>query len=703
MNDKDVRKALSEPDRIASQAFTILQGIARYVNDSAMEDRGRELVLRALEHREKFGKLAKVLDGLTREVGLFPYLEIDELSLRDAIAYEFHKPEKDPDFVFHRAQAEVYRRLMDGESVILSAPTSFGKSRIIDAIIASEKYANLAIVVPTIALIDETRRRLSDFSDRFKVVSQLSQRPDERNIFVFTAERLNAYEELPKIDFFVIDEFYKIGLPRDKEPDRAVALNQAFYRLHKGGSQFYLLGPSIRSVPEGIEKNLQCGFVLTNFSTVASDVVNAFPCKDKLAKLIEICSPIDEPTLIFCSSPKRVYEVANALLDAGIGIKTPEMSDAAQWIGEQFHEDWVYSKSLQRGIGLHHGRLPRSIGQLSVRSFNEKKLLFLICTSTLIEGVNTCAKNVIVFDHKINRKTLDFFTFNNIKGRSGRMFEHFVGQIFLFHPPPQEDLPFVDFPTITQGDEVPNSLLVQIESDDLTDRAKERLSEVFNQEILPLNIIRQNSTLDPTMQIDLANEISRYSRSEAENLWWSSMPTYEQLEFATTLMWRFFVRKSKNEVYSARQLAWKVWNLYQTPNIRTRILEELGPGKYKTRLVDEAVDKVFIFDRNWASFEFPRLLIALSRIQGHVFNLKFRRTGNFSFFAAKVEQLFRNPALIALEEYGLPLQVGEKISQYVELSEDIDVAISRISEINISDLMLNDFELEVLEYVQKNL
>ncbi len=149
--------------------------------------------------KNEFRELSETLDGLTREVGLFSYLSPEVLNIRDTIAFEFHKPNHESDFVFHRVQAEVYRRLMEGENVILSAPTSFRKSRIIDAVIASGKFNNLAIIVPTIALIDETRRRLSSsFSNQFKVVSQLSQRPAERNLFVFTAERMNAYEELPK-------------------------------------------------------------------------------------------------------------------------------------------------------------------------------------------------------------------------------------------------------------------------------------------------------------------------------------------------------------------------------------------------------------------------------------------------------------------------------------------------------------------------
>jgi reverse gyrase len=49
---------------------------------------------------------------------------------------------------------------MSGKNLAIIAPTSFGKSFIIDAFIALKQPKNTAIIVPTIALTDETRRRL---------------------------------------------------------------------------------------------------------------------------------------------------------------------------------------------------------------------------------------------------------------------------------------------------------------------------------------------------------------------------------------------------------------------------------------------------------------------------------------------------------------------------------------------------------------
>ena len=523
----ELRARLRKADAVAEQPFAILQSISALVNDEDQAEAAREMVLRALEHRAAFGQFTPILDALTRTVGLFPYADADALGFRDTIAYEFHRPaHMPPEFVFHREQAEVYRRLLDGDSVILSAPTSFGKSRIIDAMIATGRFRNVAVIVPTLALIDETRRRLSQlFSQTYKIVTHLSQLPGSRNLFVFTAERAVAYEHFPKIEFLVIDEFYKLGALGEDET-RTVALNHAFYKLRKGGAQFYLLGPNIQTISAGLEEAFRCYFYLTRYNTVVADQERVKGRGREVDRLVELAQTLEDPTLVYCRSPARVNTVARAFLDAGVGIDVPEMTAAAEWAARTYHPDWVFGQALVGGIGLHHGRLPRALAQYVVRQFNDLRLRFLVCTSTLIEGVNTKAKNVVVFDKKVGREDFDFFTFNNIKGRSGRMFEHFVGRVFLFHEPPDEQLPFVEFPIFSQGANVPESLLVQMDTSDLRPGAQNRMREITEQAILPVRVLRENATIDPAAQIRLAEAIDRGGPTLARRLAWRGYPEY---------------------------------------------------------------------------------------------------------------------------------------------------------------------------------
>ena len=156
------------------------------------------------------------MDTLCIHFGLFPYLSPNRLvlSTAEALALEFHRPAvgiRGQDFIFHSEQATIFYRLLDGESIILSAPTSFGKSMILDALVASGEWNNLVVIVPTVALIDEVRRRLVSFTHRYTLITHPSQEPGEHNIYVLTQERFLELPAEPDVDLFMIDEFYKLG------------------------------------------------------------------------------------------------------------------------------------------------------------------------------------------------------------------------------------------------------------------------------------------------------------------------------------------------------------------------------------------------------------------------------------------------------------------------------------------------------------
>ena len=138
----------------------------------------------------------------------------------------------------------------------------------------------------------------------------------------------------------MIDEFYKIGAIEEDEA-RTVALNEAFYRLRKGGGQFYLLGPNIQRIPAGLEEAFRCTFVETNFSTVVVESIEA-PGKGKqIDRLLSLLRTLEEPTLIYCSSPTRVNSIARDMINAGLGVRTPALSDAASWVAATYDPNWI--------------------------------------------------------------------------------------------------------------------------------------------------------------------------------------------------------------------------------------------------------------------------------------------------------------------------------------------------------------------------
>ena len=704
MTRRELEALLRDPADVRARAFEAVRCLAREIGDPP-DPNDQDLLLRALERRAAFGSSRPVLDALTRAAGLFPYLEPADLSLADLLAYEFHRPlDLDETTTFHRVQGEVYRELLDGRSVVLSAPTSFGKSLIIDAMIATGRYDNIVVVVPTIALIDETRRRLSRFRDRFKVIAHPTQRPAQRNVFVYTQERVvEGLGEHP-VDFFVIDEFYKLHPGTEKR--RMSILNHAFHRLAKTEAQFYMLGPNISGIPNGFRQRFRCTFLSTDYRTVVSEIRRVkTPRRQRDERLVELMGELQEPTLVYCSSPERVRRVAEALLSEGIGRKRQEMAAAVDWISRNYHSEWLFPRALSRGIGYHHGRLPRALAQLSVRAFNEGHIDTLICTSTLIEGVNTKAKNVVVFDNKVAKRRFDYFTFNNIAGRGGRMFQHFVGNVYVFDDPPQDELPMVDIPAFTQSVGAPESLLIQLPEDTWTPESRRRLGEVLGQKVLPLSVIRKNSGLDPERQIALARDLRSNLGRYSESLAWSHTPSYEQLEEACGLIHRHFVQTKGrlHGVSSGRQLAYLIWRFRRLRVVRNVIEEELAKETARSQGADAIVEDILDFVRYWVSYNFPQYLRALHRIQVHVLGEAGYRPGDFTSLASAIENAFMDPAVYALDEYGLPLELAQRLEGHLDPNGDLDRALEKLRTLEPETLRLQPFEMELIRRAQEGL
>lgn len=71
--------------------------------------------------------------------------------------------------------------------------------------------------------------------------------------------------------------------------------------------------------------------------------------------------------------------------------------------------EWSLIKVLKNGFGMHHGKLPKYIQQEILEQFNAGTFNVLFCTSTIVEGVNTDAQNMIILNaSKGRRKSTPF-------------------------------------------------------------------------------------------------------------------------------------------------------------------------------------------------------------------------------------------------------------------------------------------------------
>ena len=694
-----IKSGLDDGDITPKKAFHYLKGISELLDKQGMTSAGQDLLIRILSKDSYFKGYENIIISLLRKSGLMPYMAeyYDRLEFSDKLALEYHRSESlSGDVFFNSVQLQAYSELMSGKNVILSASTSLGKSMIIDAILGCNTYNKVVIVVPTLALIDETRKRLKfRFGNELQIITHKSQAvTSDKVVFVLTQERVIERDDLSDLDLLVIDEFYKLDLKNESDTSRATLLNLAFYSLNKYAKQFYLLGPNIDDVI-GLDKvNQSYVFLVPDFQTVAVDVHKynlKAKCDERYDKLTELLNDFkDDSSIIYCQSPNSTSKVITRLLGNLDFQFTPskEVMDLIHWLKIHFHPEWNLVKALEIGIGIHHANIPRAIQQHIVHLFNNKKINHLVCTSTLIEGVNTVAKHLILFDRRIAAgSNINYFTFKNISGRAGRMFKHLIGHVHCLEEPPEKDCTNVDIPIGTQGIDIPDVLLLHFDELDLSSESKSRLSKV-NLSILDLETMKANIPYDTNVQHAVASRLVDDLSVSGNFLDFNVIPNKKQREYLCILIFDYLEGNSlrKGAVYNSDSLSGLIGAF-----IKSKGYSEFIQYKIISRDIEEDISDVIQLAikqlRNVIGHTIPKALMTLDRIINSVFkhlNIDFKI--DLSVFVNEFENYFLPPAIAALDEYGVPIQIAEKYTSSIDESSTLDEALDMLHRLDKSKL-----------------
>jgi hypothetical protein len=90
---------------------------------------------------------------------------------------------------------------------------------------------------------------------------------------------------------------------------------------------------------------------------------------------------------------------------------------------------------LRTGVAFHYGNMPLLLRQEIERLFKEGIIKVLVCTSTLLEGVNLPSKTIFIRHPTRGRgKPLTSSDFWNLAGRAGRWGKEFTGNIVCIDP-----------------------------------------------------------------------------------------------------------------------------------------------------------------------------------------------------------------------------------------------------------------------------
>lgn len=333
---------------------------------------------------------------------------------------------------------------------VLTAPTSFGKTFLVYEIIQKMQYQNVLLIFPAISLLSENYARLCSweaFSD-YAIHSLSEEEFDitQKNIFIFTPERFLSFMDSHQhlhFNFAFIDEVYKIDnsfvidQETSGENERDTAYRLALEFICNLTDNMLLAGPymALPTAETELHKSFndfardngfvflrynQFEIVSKEYTTVKSRqqyIIDNIPVEigsasktQKIANIILALSSPTENTIIYCNRKSDTESYARQLLnnqelisifqERCSAVDAPVYEIFLEHLQNTFGDDWIVLKALKGRIGIHHSLVPKYIQKEIISLFNCGALICLFSTTTITEGVNTSAKNIIITSGK---------------------------------------------------------------------------------------------------------------------------------------------------------------------------------------------------------------------------------------------------------------------------------------------------------------
>jgi replicative superfamily II helicase len=353
-------------------------------------------------------------------------------------------------------QKQVWDNLSISRALAVSAPTSAGKSYVVIEHLCrqAESYPRFAAVyiAPTRALLSEVHQKIQqrlNHRDDIRISTVPSLDPLQRpcQVFVLTQERLQVLLSLWQgvFDTVIVDEAQNLS-----DQARGMILQDCLQTVmsRSSATQLVMLAPGAKGLPEiaraiGVEA-LRSEFtavspVLQNRIVVSKvkgrpnemrlqllrgpqerveigSLVSSIGLDNRAARLAAVALELGggEGSLIYETGPREAEKTALQLMNE-LGRTHPNPQDQtllelSTFIREHIHPEYQLAAMVAHGVAYHYGRMPSLLREAIESSFKQTQagIKYLVCTTTLAQGVNLPARNVFIDTPKRGRgKSLD--------------------------------------------------------------------------------------------------------------------------------------------------------------------------------------------------------------------------------------------------------------------------------------------------------
>lgn len=400
-------------------------------------------------------------------------------------------------------QKRLWDELERSPRVAVSAPTSAGKSYLLclRAVQNAALYGGISFyIVPTVTLMNQVATDLFDISRESGVKIKILTTVDGEIIaqqspifFVLTQERITERLDFIAKDGFklmqlIIDEVQNIERAFDvvDSNSRAKMLVDVIIDLHDRFTPrlSVVSGPrisEIRSMATALFNQ-----PVSEQSTTSSPVVNVAYSITPVGKYIEVkqfselssnhLTEIFDNTIGAIGFSKKVYNdsfhayLFNVVASNKGGLifsptsgqcrKTaqsiarrlhkstdPRICSLAAYIRATVSPSYDVAECIESKVAFHHGKLPPHIRNALEFAIGQSLIDHVVCTTTLMQGVNIPAKTVVLRNPNLfirdvsgEKPSLSNYEIANLRGRAGRLLRDFVGRTFILDGTSFEEL-----------------------------------------------------------------------------------------------------------------------------------------------------------------------------------------------------------------------------------------------------------------------
>ena len=385
------------------------------------------------------------------------------------------------DKILNNIQLNIYNNILTNRNVLFSAPTSYGKTTIVldslNVLLRSDKIKRIIFILPNKSLINEYRRKLRNYVNIPIFENPYFIDDYDSIILLFTQERFLIYNSINKnksFDYAVIDEAQTLYSLND---DRTILLAKSISILNNDKVSLIFLLPYISEAYDNliqyftnfgdlyVSNENMLSFVSNNYYllTIKEEKLNKIdytrdcgiisPIVYNVDKEVSVPSNINDwariiasnyyklvnekdKSVFFVGSKQSTKEVATVLKkNLLINVPTEKSSRfkaLINYIKNYIHPEFDYIDFLNSGIAIHFSDVDSFIKRQVEILFNDNDdLKIIVCTTTLVRGVNLNCKNMfLLYDKKLNMPDIDF---KNLLGRTARLNINNQGNVYTIH------------------------------------------------------------------------------------------------------------------------------------------------------------------------------------------------------------------------------------------------------------------------------